>query len=223
MGFRSAPRSPSRGRRPRPDGAHPAAPSIEDQALIAEIRRGNPAMADAFCARVLPTVDRTVRRLLGVDDGEREDLTQIAVTELVRAVRSFRAESSLDTWVSAVTAHVVYKQIRRRPPSRHLSLEAVPETLLAARRSTGDVTVAAREVLARIVQHLDAVGGKLAWSYVLHDVFGYGLAEIARMTGVSEAAAQSRLVRGRRRLHDRIAADPELADLFVDLERMRAR
>jgi RNA polymerase sigma-70 factor (ECF subfamily) len=191
--------------------------------MLSAIRHGNPAVADAFCRRVLPTVDKTVRRLLGSDDGEREDLIQIAITELVRAIHSFRAESSLDTWVSAVTAHVVYKQIRRRPLSRHLSLDVVPESLLEARRSTGDVTLAAREVLSRIVHHLDAIGPKLAWGFVLHDVLGYGLHEIARMTGISETAAQSRVVRGRRRLHKRIANDPELADLFVDLERMRSR
>jgi RNA polymerase sigma-70 factor (ECF subfamily) len=216
MAFRMAPRSP---RRP---GDRSEAP-ISDDELIAEIRRGNPAMADAFCLRVLPTVDRTVRRLLGADDGEREDLTQVAMTELVRAVGSFRAESSLDTWVSSVAAHVVYKHIRRRPLSRHFALDRVPDSQLAARRTTGDVAVAARELLARIVRHLDAIGTKLAWSFVLHDVFGHGVHEIARMTGVSESAAQSRVVRGRRRLHARIAADPELADLFVDLERMRTR
>jgi RNA polymerase sigma-70 factor, ECF subfamily len=221
MAFRMAPRSPRRlGRGPERDAA---GPPLADDDLIAEVRRGNPAMADAFCRRVLPIVDRTVRRLLGADDSEREDLTQVALTELVGAIGSFRAESSLDTWVSAVTAHVVYKQIRRRPMSRHLALDGLPDSLLAARRSTGDVAIAAREVLARIVRHLDAIGSKLAWAFVLHDVFGHGIQEIARMTGVSESAAQSRVVRGRRRLHRRIAADSELADLFVDLERMRSR
>lgn len=223
MAGRIASRSPSRKGSDKPEGAPSAEPSLSDAELLSEIRRGNPAVADAFCRRVLPTVDKTVRRLLGGDDGEREDLAQVAITELVRTIGRFRGESSLDTWVSAVTAHVVYKQIRRRPLSRHLSLDHVPESLLAARRSTGEVTLAAREVLARIVRHLDAIGSKLAWSFVLHDVLGYGLRDIARMTGASESAAQSRVVRGRRRLHRRIAGDPELADLFVDLERMRSR
>jgi RNA polymerase sigma-70 factor (ECF subfamily) len=80
--------------------------------------------------------------------------------------------------------------------------------------------LAAREALSRILRHLDAVGGKLAWTFILHDVLGYSLTEVAAIMDVSEAAAQSRLVRGRARLHERIEDDPELAELFVDLERI---
>src|SRR6476469_3514314 len=97
--------------------------AVDDARLIAEVRAGNPAVAEQFCRRVLPIVDRTVRRLLGRDDSEREDFAQIAIIELVKAIGRFRQESSLDTWVSSVTAHVVYKQIRRRPLERHLPLD----------------------------------------------------------------------------------------------------
>lgn len=194
--------------------------AVDDAKLIAEVRAGNPAVAEQFCRRVLPIVDRTVRRLLGRDDSEREDFIQVATIELVKAIGRFRQESSLDTWVTAVTAHVVYKQIRRRPLERHVSLDLVQEDILQSRRPTGEAAFAAREVLLRILRHLEALGEKLAWSFVLHDVLGHSLDEMAQIMGVSEAAAQSRLVRGRRRLHKRIAEDPELAGLFVDLERI---
>ena len=41
---------------------------------------------------------------------------------------------------------------------------------------------------------------KHAEAVLLHDVLGHDLAEIAVMTGASAAAAQSRLVRGRKEL-----------------------
>jgi RNA polymerase sigma factor (sigma-70 family) len=211
-----------REREPQDRGA--AGPrTFTDAELVAEIVAGNPAVADTFCMRVLPTVDRTIRRLLGRDDWEHEDLTQIAVIELVRAVVGYRGESSLDTWVAAVTARVVYKHIRRRPIERHVAFDLVGEAMLPRSRANGENALAAREILARILRHLNSIGEKLASSFVLHDVLGHPLCDIARITHTSEAAAQSRLVRGRRRLHKRLAEDPELTDLFIDLEHIQGR
>lgn len=188
----------------------PGADAMDDAALVASVRASNPSVADAFCRRIWPQVDRTVRRLLGGNDAERDDMTQLALIEVVRAVSGYRGESSLDTWVSAVTAHVVYKHIRRKPPGRHVPLEAVVDTI-ASHRSNSEQAMATREILERVLGHLEAVGEKLAWCFVLHDVLGYGLREAARIMGVSEAAAQSRLVRGRKKIHEIIAADTELA------------
>lgn len=202
------------GPAPRDGGPSTSPRTMDDVSLITEVRAGNRAVANQFCMRVLPTVDRTVRRLLGRNDDEREDLTQMAIVELVRSIGSFRQESSLDTWVAAVTAHVVYKHIRRRPLDPHLSLDALPEKILKSFSPGSEDTVAVREILSRILRHLGAIGEKLAWSFVLHDVLGHPLDEVATIMGVTEAAAQSRLVRGRRRLHQRIAEDTELAGLF---------
>jgi len=210
------------GSEPRDSGTSTVSPTMDDDSLLEEVRAGNRVVANLFCMRVLPTVDRTVRRLLGRDDSDREDLTQTAIIELVRSIGKFRGESSLDTWVSAVTAHVVYKHIRRRPLDPHISLDAVPEDILKSVRPSGESTVAVRELLTRILRHLGAIGEKIAWSFVLHDVLGHSLDEVATIMGITEAAAQSRLVRGRRRLHQRIAEDTELADLLTDLERTRA-
>lgn len=196
-----------------PSGAE-AAPSHEDDAaLIADTVAGRPERAGAFCQRVWRTVDRTVRRLLGHDDSEYDDLVQLAIVELIRSVRSFRGDGSLDGWVSAVTAHVVYRFIRRRSINRYVPIESVQPDALHSPDPTGEDSVAQRQSLARIVGHLDEIGEKMAWTFVLHDVLGYRLRDVARIMGGSEAAAQSRLVRGRRRLHELIAADPILLEL----------
>lgn len=194
---------------------------MDDAVLLAEIRSANPAVSDAFCRRVWPQVDRTVRRLLGPRHTESEDLSQVAVIELVKTIGAYRGECSLDTWVSAVTAHVVYRQLRRRPASRHISLNLISDERLPRSPTNTEKTLADREILDRILRHLDDMGEKLAGSFVLHDVLGHSLRDVARILRVSEAAAQSRLVRGRRALHERIAEDPELAELFNNLERPR--
>lgn len=188
--------------------------TLLDAALLDELRAGNPMVADAFCRRVWPQVDRTVRRLTGADHSDADDFSQLAVIELVRTIGAYRGDCALDTWVAAVTAHVVYKQLRRNPRGRHLSLDHVQEHRLPTSRPTAERALAVRQVLARILVHLDAVGDKLAESFVLHDVLGHSLREVAQLTGASEAAVQSRLSRGRRQLHERIGDDPELAELL---------
>lgn len=50
-----------------------------------------------------------------------------------------------------------------------------------------------------------------AWTFLLHDVYGYDLKEVGEITGASLSAAQSRLVRGRREIHERIRRDEALA------------
>jgi RNA polymerase sigma-70 factor (ECF subfamily) len=197
----------------------PAPLAFDDSELLGAIRRGDSGAATALHDRLRPQVDRTIRRLLGANDPDHNDLAQQALIELVGTIDRYRGDCSLDWWTSSVTAHVVYKQLRRRKTERRLfgSLDA---EVLAGTRSPSRTAREAmlKNVLDRVLTHLDAVDEAKAWAFVLHDVCGYDLREIAQITGVSAAAAQTRLVRGRRAVHERIASDPELADLLESLE-----
>jgi RNA polymerase sigma-70 factor (ECF subfamily) len=156
-------------------------------------------------------VDRTIRRLLGSGDVDHEDVAQQAMMELVFTIDRYRSDCSLDSWTSVVTAHVVYKHIRRRRTERRV-FGAVDAGDLDVRSTTHTGREAmVRDAMRRVLSHLDSIEENKAWTFVLHDVCGYDLREIAQITQVTVTAAQTRLVRGRREVHDRIAADPELA------------
>jgi RNA polymerase sigma-70 factor (ECF subfamily) len=165
-------------------------------------------MAGPFYDRTRPIVARTVRRLLGASDSDFDDLVQVAAIELLNSLNRFRGECSLDTWTSTIAANVVYKHIRRRGLERmifapELAADDVPQT--AHQRPV------LRGMVERVMQHLGQMVYERAWTFLLHDVHGYSLDEVANITGATVAAAQSRLVRGRHELHERIASDPDLA------------
>jgi RNA polymerase sigma-70 factor (ECF subfamily) len=181
------------------------------------MREHDPAVKLPFYDRVRPIVDRTLTRLLGASDPDYEDVAQIALFELVLAVPGFRGECPLDAWISIVAARAAYGQIRKRKRERRLFVGVALEDLAPERRGPGP-SLASRQAVARVRAHLSQMEQGRAWAYLLHDVYGYDLAEISQITGASLSASQSRLVRGRRDIHERIRKDPELARFLDDLD-----
>jgi RNA polymerase sigma-70 factor, ECF subfamily len=203
---------------PTAEGSPPArlpAPSLDDSELLESVVRGDPDAAVALHDRLRPVVERALRRLLGRGDRDHEDLAQQAMIEVVFTVHRFRRDCPLDAWASTVAAHVAYNHIRRRTTERRIfeSLR-LDENDADSPHGVGR-EAAARSTLRRVLVHLDGIDQAKAWAYMLHDVCGYDLREVAQITDTSVAAAQSRLVRGRRELHQRLAADPELAPLLA--------
>ena len=195
----------------RRDSSGPApAPGLDDSQLLAALRRADVGAAEALYERGKPVVDRTLRRLLGRNDPERQDLFQQTMVEIVRTVDRYRGECPLDAWIATLAAHVVYKHIRHRKVERRVLDETLPfETIAAADHSAHQAML--RSTIDRVAEHLARIDPGRAWAFLLHDVHGYDLREVARIMGISPAAAQSRLVRGRKALHERLAEDPELA------------
>jgi RNA polymerase sigma-70 factor (ECF subfamily) len=192
-------------------GLRPSAPSRDDSEILAGLRRGDASAATALHDRVRPMVDRTLRRLLGSGDMDHDDLAQLALVELVTTIHRYRGECSLDSWTKTVTAHVAFKEIRRRRLERRI-FSGIGAEHFEIGGAHGAHLASHRSLVARIARHLEAMDPSRSWTYLLHDVWGYDLREIATITGVTIAAAQTRLVRGRRELHERIQEDPELAD-----------
>ena len=191
-------------------------PRCSDDEILAGLRRGALGVAEDFYWRVKPIVDRTVRRLLGRLDRDGEDLVQIALIQLIESVAGYRGECALDAWVSTVAAHVVYKHIRRRRLERTIFAAALDEDeeIAVSPRSSGVDAMSLRRALRQVADHLCSMSEDRSWAFLLHDVCGYSLDEIAHICGISVVAAQSRLVRGRREIHELIAADSRLAEIL---------
>jgi len=193
-----------------------AAPRLDDTRLLAAIRAGDPRAATALYERSRPIVDRTVRRLLGRPDQDQEDIAQQAMVEIVRSVDRYRGECPLDAWIATVAAHIVWKSLRKRKLERRVLVMDSTEEMEAPEQPAR--TALLRSVIRRVKGHLEKMEEARAWAFLLHDVYGYDVREMAQIMDVSQAAAQSRLVRARKELHERIAVDPELADALARRE-----
>jgi RNA polymerase sigma-70 factor (ECF subfamily) len=190
-----------------------SAPQFEDTQLLAAVRAGDAKAAAAIYERTRPVVARTVRRLLQRADQEHDDLCQQVMVEVVRTIDNYRGECPFTAWVSVLAARVVYKSLRRRQLERRFLSGTLPPDGVSTDQPARQAMH--RSTIERIRKHLASLDRDRAWAFLLHDVHGYDLREMAQIMGASVTAAQSRLVRGRRDLHELIASDPDLTDELV--------
>lgn len=196
-----------------PESERPTSDGVDDGVLIAGLKARDRSLSAAFYDRVRPIVDRTLTRLLGSRDRDYEDVAQRALFEIVETIDRFRGECPLNAWISIVAARMAFRTIRRRRVERRLFADIELADAAVVTRSHGSA-VAARQAIERVRGQLGKMDQNRAWTFLLHDVYGYDLKEVGQITGVSLSAAQSRLVRGRRELHERIRNDEALARYF---------
>ncbi len=103
-----------------------------------------------------------------------------------------------------IARNVTVNAIRARVRERRLFSAAAGDGAAASASELRDPALGPerlteiRRRLDRVQRALLAVGADKACAVYLHDILGHSLTEIAAATGTSIAAAQSRLVRGRR-------------------------
>jgi RNA polymerase sigma-70 factor (ECF subfamily) len=187
----------------------PREESYSDGELFEGIARGDERIAAEIYRRLLPAVESALYRVLGRREPEHEDLVQSSFEQIIRTLseRRYAQACSLNTWASTLAAHVALKALRSRYRQRKVFDARVEPAELEELPGAGqDVerTVHARRDIERLRALLSELSPKYAEAVVLHDLMGYPLAEIATLTGASIAAAQSRLVRGRKELAARM-------------------
>jgi RNA polymerase sigma-70 factor (ECF subfamily) len=137
-------------------------------------------------------------------DPEYEDLVQSALEGVLHALEADGLDLERPAqWVAAVARNVAIDQLRAR--SRERRVFSLEETEGSADASTAlaaepEHLTHVRQQIRRLDAALCALGPRRAIVVYLHDVLGYQLSEVADAVGTTVAAAQSRLVRGRRAL-----------------------
>jgi RNA polymerase sigma-70 factor (ECF subfamily) len=198
-----------------PSGAaaqdEPRAPT--DAEVIDAVVRGDERVACLIYDRLIGTVERTLYRIFGRREPDHDDLVQATFEQIVLTLarRRFAGACSLPTWASRVATHVGLNALRSRRRERRVvdRDRDAEEANVSGPVSDGERDVGARIELERLRRVLSEMDPAKAETVLLHDAFGHELAEIAVLMSVSVAAAQSRLVRGRRELASRMQDEVE--------------
>jgi RNA polymerase sigma-70 factor (ECF subfamily) len=157
---------------------------------------------------VQSTVDTVVRRMVGSRDPEYEDLVQSSLVSVLATIDrgNFRGECPTGGWAAVIARNVAVDAIRARARQRRVFAQEGWDEVVAGERTRAEADLGPERLtdlhltLDRVNSALVGLGQKKARVVYLHDVLGYQLGEVATMLGTSVAAAQSRLVRGRKEI-----------------------
>lgn len=181
-----------------------AAPPPSDDELIDALARGDRDVADLLYDRLSDAVDRTLIRVLGKRDLDHDDLVQTAFEQILLTLARgrFARACSLKSWAISITTNLALGAIRRRRSERRYVDKNQDCEQLQVSSQAADPERAAE--LSALREQLGEIHPLTAQVVLLHEVMGFALAEVAVLTGLSIAAAQSRLVRGREELRRRL-------------------
>jgi RNA polymerase sigma-70 factor (ECF subfamily) len=165
----------------------------ECDAQLARDAATDPLARDALVRRLAPRVRRLSASLLR-GGSDAEDVSQLALLEILRSVPGFRGESSLEAWADRIAVRTAIRVARqRRLASVRTKCEIEPDHL----PSPVDANRAGEGLPRSILAYLDELPEARRTVLVLRHAMGYSLDEIAEYTGVSVNTVKDRLLAAR--------------------------
>jgi RNA polymerase sigma-70 factor, ECF subfamily len=164
---------------------------------------------------VRSTVRGVLRRLVGAEDPEYEDLVQSSIENVLVSFERgrFRGDCPPGGWAAVIARNVAIDAIRARRRERQLFARDEADQVAADSVGGADAKMGpehltgVQERLHRVQSALLGLGEQKANVIFLHDVLGHELSDVAGILKITVAAAQSRLVRGRREIIEQVGTD----------------
>jgi RNA polymerase sigma-70 factor, ECF subfamily len=168
---------------------------------------------EAFSTIVRETYDDTYSlalRLVGNAD-DANDVVQDTYLRAFRAIRRFRGDANIATWLYRITANTANTLLKRRSKTTHLELVRDSNLLDDCTERNPEERAESSDMRSQILGALASLPAKLRSVVVLRDIYDLSHDAIAEHLGISEAAAKVRLHRARQKLRETIFRDSVLA------------
>ncbi len=165
------------------------------------IERASGGDEDAFRSLYDANVDRIyclVYRMAGEEDLAK-DFTQEAFLRAYQKLGQFRGDAAFSTWLHSIAVSVALNGLRK--VDRHRKRERSLEDAAHIAPSRQEVDPGVRERIEEAVAGLPEIYRTV---FLMHDLEGYGHAEIGEILGVAEGTSKARLSRARAKLREEL-------------------
>ncbi len=175
------------------------------QAAASGDQQANRIIAERLFDRV-----RTTVQYLSANHRDQDDWVQLALVEILRSLKSFRGESTIEAWGNRIAVRVAMRQMKRiKKQERTVVLDPITDFNAAPISGDEQQRIHIRRRLAQLLGDLSA---ERRTAIVLKLVYGHSVAEIAEMTDAPFDTVRNRLRRGRKLLRKKVATDPVFSD-----------
>jgi RNA polymerase sigma-70 factor (ECF subfamily) len=176
-----------------------------------EPRHGRPADRATFDAEAVGHLYHLRKASLGLtrNRADAEDLVQDAYVRALRASTHFEWGSDLRAWLLTILRNLARNQRRDRHRARvHANSDDADRAAaaVAAAGNSPEESLLSRTMAPQLQQALESLPKALRDAVWLRDVEERSYAEIAQHLRIPIGTVMSRISRGRRLLHDRLAA-----------------
>ncbi len=171
--------------------------SEDEDKLVDRLRAGDRKAFGDVVARHRAQIFRLVRGYLD-HDAEAEDVTQQAFLQALRAIGSFRGDSSFGTWLHRIAVNAALTFKRDAKKARSVSIEEIE--LITNALGTGKM--AAREVKRKLGAALEALPPKQRAVVELRLVHDMPFRAIADIVGSTEETARANYHQAVKRLRE---------------------
>ncbi len=178
-----------------PTSAAPALSTAAEIELVARCQRGDRRAFDELYATFRRPLARQLVRMLG-PRADVEDTLQEVYLEVFRSISRYRGDARLSTWLYRLAAHVAYHRLRTRKRKEPRTDEI--DDRLAAREPSPEERIAGARELAEVHRILQTLAPKKRMVFVLHELEGLDIEEIARIVGAPRVTVRTRLFYARR-------------------------
>ena len=198
------------------DSAELPSPRHDELAtLAAAVQRGDTDALRTFLTTVVPYLLRIVRRVLGPEHPDLEDVTYEAAYAAVEGLSRFRGEGTVKHFACRV-AVLTAMNVRRRDSTakRARQRETVDFDGLPSDRPGPEQNLLTASLVPIVRDLVATLPQPLAEALTLHVILGYTVPEIVEACGSGEETIRSRLRLAKQALRKRVLGNPGLREVL---------